>query len=116
MSFNNDARRVRNPKLLMSARRYALRSCLQRFTRLSNESYKGVTARYEARFRCMGKHSTEEQLLNALSALVPERNSVLENLREFERRRTLEKARGRRTLSRAEQKDLVEVTSSALSV
>src|SRR5215218_3270280 len=103
MSFNNDAKWVLNPQLPMSARRYALRSCFQRFTRLAGESYGGVTARYEARFRCTGKHSTEEQLLNALAALTAERNLILEYMRAFELRRIRSKAKGRRTLSKAEQ-------------
>jgi hypothetical protein len=111
MSFNSEAKRVQNPQLPMSARRYALRSCFQRFTRLASESYRGVTARYEARFHCTGKHSTEEQLIEALSVLATERNLVLENLRAFERRRVEKKVSGRRTLSKAEQHEFREVTS-----
>ena|SRR5438105_9581756 len=114
MSFNNHAKRVLNPQLPLPARRSALRSCIQRFTRLSKESYKGVTARYEARFHCTGKHSTEDQLLKALSAMVAERNLILENLRAFERKRIREKMSGRRTLSNTEQKDLHEIASSVL--
>ena len=114
MSFNTYAKRVLNSQLPLPVRRSALKSCIQRFTRLSKESYGGVSARYEARFHCTGKHSTEDQLLAALSALVIERNLALENLREFEQERVGEKMRGRRTLSNARRKQLKEIASGVL--
>jgi hypothetical protein len=110
MSFNTYAKRVLNPQLPMPARRSALRSCIQRFTRLSNESYKEITARYEARFHCTGRHSTDDQLIKALFALITERNLVLENLRAFERKRIREKLSGRRTLAKTNRKNAISLS------
>src|SRR5690242_251213 len=115
MSFNNYARKVLNPQLPLLERRSALKSCFQRFTRLSGERYTAVTTRYEARFHCTGRHSTEDGIVKALTTLAAERNLILEKLRDFERKRMAEKRSGRRTLSRSEKKELKEVGSHVLT-
>jgi len=114
MSFNTYAKRVLNAQLPMPARRSALRSCIQQLTRVNHESYKEITARYEARFHCTGKHATDDQLLSALSALTTERNLVLEKLQAFERKRIRQKMSGKRTLSKGEQNELNELAFSVL--
>lgn len=114
MSFNNSANKVLNPQLPLHVRRSALRSCIQRFTWLSKESYTGITARYEAQLDLTDKRLTEYHLLKALSAMVTDRNLIVENLRAFERKRIREKRSGRRTLSNIQQKELLEIAYSVL--
>jgi hypothetical protein len=97
MSFNNYARKVRNPRLDLPVRRSALASCILRLAWLTKRSYLATRAPFAARYNLdRPRQPDEEELLEALVAIERERNRFLERVRAFERRRIREKLRGRR--------------------
>ena len=103
MSFNNSARRVRNPELSLKERDSALRSCLALMVGIVGERHSGLRAAY---MPWIPEAPTNQQLMNAMSSLEIARNRHLEKLRAFERKRIREKMRGRRQPRR---KDLDEL-------
>lgn len=97
MSFNEYARKVRDPRRLPSIRRGALGSCIRHLTSLTRRSYRATCSRIAARFNLDSLNQlNEQQWLDAVAAIEVERNRFLERLRAFERKRVREKLRGRR--------------------
>ena len=80
----------------------ALRSCVVRLCRLTGERYTHALARYGDALGIDLTNVTEQELLTALVCIESERNQILEQVRAFERKRVLEKRRGKRRLAKAD--------------
>lgn len=106
MGFNTLARQARSPDVPLLTRRRALRSCLLRLSRWTGEKYGEIQARYNTQF---GFNDTDlpsaDSLLRAIAAVEVERNIYVERLRAFEKRRVKAKARGRRQMTKQEQRE-----------
>jgi hypothetical protein len=102
MSFNGSARQARNPALPLPVRARALRSCVMRLCRLTGERYTHALARYGDALGSDLYSLTEQELASALARITNERNQILEKVRAFERRRVLEKRRGKRRWAKAD--------------
>lgn len=97
MSFNYYARKVRDPLQPLSHRKSALSSCILRLGWLTGKRYLQVRACYASRYSLdQPDKLTEAQLVAALAAMERDRNSYLEHLRAFEKKRIREKMRGQR--------------------
>jgi hypothetical protein len=109
MSFSSHARKVRNPHCSLGQRFSALRSCLLRLNVLTQEGYHAILHRYAAQlsFDAAPHLPSEEQVLAALTQVERERNQILEQLRQFERRRIRHKMQGKRQPSKHE-KDVLQ--------
>ena len=109
MSFNWYARKVRNRHRSLGQRFSALRSCLIRLNGLTQEGHHAIMHRYDALFTFdAATHlPSEEQVLAALIHAERERNQILEQLRQFERRRIRYKMQGKRQPSKHE-KDVLQ--------
>jgi hypothetical protein len=107
MSFNTYARKVRNMNLPFQARRSAFRSCIQRYHWLIKQGFLVTYSRYNEYYKFdADTPDVNERLSAAMDALEKERNAFLEKLRLFERRRSKEKMRGRRSPSKLAVEDL----------
>src|SRR5689334_16442244 len=106
MSFNHYARKVMNPNLPIGVRYSALHSCILRLVWKSGEPFSQTSDRLHSRFGFRRKNPTDYQLLSTLVAIERERNLILQDLQVYERRRIREKMRGRRHISKDEQKAL----------
>jgi hypothetical protein len=103
LSLNCYARKVRDRRLDLRIRRCALNSCILRLAWLTRQRYLLTRDRFAARFSLdPPEELTEDQLLDALTAIEVERNRVLEKVRAFDRKRLRAKLRGRRQMSAAE--------------
>lgn len=97
MSFNIYSRKVRNIHLPIAHRRSALASCILRLGWLKRQKYQVVRARFANTYKLDSPNTpTEADLLAALAAIERERNTFLEKIRAFERKRIREKHRGQR--------------------
>src|SRR3712207_2826671 len=106
MSFNYYARKVMNRNLPTGVRYSALHSCILRLVWKTGEPFSQVRNRLDAQFGFRTRNPTDHQLLATLAAIERERNLVLQQLRDYERRRVREKAHGKRTIPEREQKAL----------
>ena len=97
MSFHIYSRKVRNVHLPIAHRRSALASCILRLGWLKRQKYQVVRARFASKYHLDSPNTpTEADLLAALAAIEIERNTFLEKIRAFERKRIREKHRGQR--------------------
>lgn len=111
MSFNYQARQVRDPGHPPWLRLSALRACVRRYCTLTGGSYAHVGAHLGIDFPLEpGREPpTDEFLRRTLDRVERERGAVLERLRAFEQRRAGAKKRGNRQLSTAERTALRKV-------
>lgn len=111
MSFNTQARRVRDPAHPIWVRLSSLRACVRSYCTLTGGSYTRVSAYLELDFRFErgGEPPTDEFLRRTLDQVERERNASLQRLRAFQTRRVRAKARGNRQLSTAERTTLREL-------
>ena len=111
MSFNYQARQVRDPGHPPWLRLSALRACVRRFCNLTGGSYARVSAHLgiDFPFEPGREPPTDEFLRRTLDQVERERSWSLERLRAFEKRRVRAKARGNRQLSSAERATLGEL-------
>ena len=102
------ARKMRQTERPFTWRRSAFRACLESYSSLCQQSHRAIYARFanEFGFDRDDVADADERLLRALDALEKERNQLLERLRVFDLQRAKAKARGRRTLSKAEREKL----------
>lgn len=111
MSFNHQARRVRDAVIHPWRRLSSLRACLRSYCRLSGAGYANLCAYLEMDYWDESRRvpPTPAFLRRTLDEIERERNGYLERRRLFERRRALAKARGNRQMSNAERKTLKEL-------
>jgi hypothetical protein len=112
MSFNYQARRVRDPEHPAWLRLSSLRACVRSYCRLAGASYAQASAYLGIDFLDYDKGRQppdDEFLLRTLDQVERERNGSLERLRAFEEERVRAKAHGNRQLSTAERAALREV-------
>ena len=111
MSFNYQARQVRDPAHPIWLRLSALRACVRRYCSLTGGSYARVSAHLGVDFPVQpGREPpTDEFLRRTLDQVERERNWSLERLRAFEKKRVRAKAHGNRQLSTAERTALREM-------
>lgn len=111
MSFNYQARRVRDAGHHPWRRLSSLRACLRSYCRLSGASYANLSAYLEIDYWDTPRRlpPTPAFLRRTLDEIERERNRYLERLRVFERRRAFAKSRGNRQMSSAERKTLEEL-------
>ncbi|HEU4885322.1 MAG TPA: hypothetical protein VFT45_23950 [Longimicrobium sp.] len=111
MSFNDQARRVRDAGNTPWRRLSSLRACLRSYCRLSGASYENLSAYLEIDYWAQPRRlpPTPAFLRRTLDEIERERNRYLERRRLFERRRVLAKWRGNRQMSNAERKTLKEL-------
>jgi hypothetical protein len=111
MSFNYQARRVRDASYPDWRRLSSLRACLRSYCALSGASYANLCAYLEIDYWQEPRRlpPTPAFLRRTLDEIERERNRYLERLRVFERRRAFAKARGNRQMSNAERTTLKEL-------
>lgn len=104
MSFNYQARRVRDPGHPVWLRLSSLRACVRSYCRLTGESFDAMAASLGLRFSrdVPGDPPTDEFLRRTLDRVERERNRYLDRLRTFEKKRFRAKSRGSRQLSAGE--------------
>ena len=102
MSFNSSARQARNAALPLPVRATALRSCVMRLCRLTEERYTHALARYGDALGIDLYSMTEQELVSALARITNERNQILEKMHAFRHRRVLKKRQGKRRLAKAD--------------
>jgi hypothetical protein len=106
MGFYTKARRVRNPNLPPIIRRSSLRSCLLSLAQWTGEKFGEIVDRFDSRFGFNAHRvPSEDSLLRAIDAVEVERNGYVERLRAFEKKRIKAKARGKRQMTKQEQRD-----------
>jgi hypothetical protein len=107
MSFNNFARKVRDPLLPLSHRKSALGSCILRLGWLTGRKYQQVRACYASQYSLdQPAEPTEAQLVAAMAAIERDRNAYLEQLRAFDIKRIRQKMRGQRHPRKADMEHL----------
>ena len=111
MSFNYQARQVRDPAHPPWLRLSALRACVRRFCTLTGGKYASVSAYLgiDFLFEPGREPPTDEFLRRTLDQVERERSVSLDRLRGFEKKRIRAKARGNRQLSTAERTALQEL-------
>ncbi|HEX8832742.1 MAG TPA: hypothetical protein VF719_01015 [Abditibacteriaceae bacterium] len=98
MSFKTYARRARRNDLPFNRRRTAFRACIELYGWLTNQKFTATYTRFSNHFGFdEAVPDADERLDRAINALETERNLFLEKLRAFDRCRTKEKFRGRRS-------------------
>ncbi|HEX6369496.1 MAG TPA: hypothetical protein VF006_11230 [Longimicrobium sp.] len=110
MSFNYQARQVRDPGHPPWLRLSALRACVRRYCTLTGGSYARVSADLgiDFPFERGREPPTDAFLRRTLDRVERERAWSLDRLRGFEKKRIRAKARGNRQLSSAERAALRE--------
>jgi hypothetical protein len=111
MSFNYQARRVRDPGHPPWHRLSSLRACVRSYCVLTGAAYANLSTCLGVAFPYDPGRSppTDAFLRRVLDEVERERNRYLERLRVFERKRSLTKAHGNRQLSTAERTLLREM-------
>jgi hypothetical protein len=111
MSFNYQARRVRDPEHPLWLRLSSLRACVRSYCRLTGGSYANVSAYLEIDLGYDPDRQPpgDEFLRRTLDQVERERSWSLERLRAFEKKRVRAKAYGNRHLSTAERTALREM-------
>ena len=106
-SFNNYARKVRDPQQPLARRYCALISCVRLLAELTGRKFGQTRSGYAARFGFGGLYpATQAQMLGALTAMERDRNLYLAALRAFERKRIRQKMRGQRHPRKADREIL----------
>lgn len=110
MSFRLIARWMREPQRSFAERHIGFRSCLEGYSYFCRQSHGAIYERFANEFGFNEKvPDANRRLLRALNALEKERAQKLERLRVFDMKRVRAKARGRRTLSKAERENLAAI-------
>ena len=111
MSFNHQARRVRDAGHPPWRRLSSLRACVRSYCRLTGAGYANLGAYLGLDFSYDPARPppTDAFLRRVLDEVERERNAYLERLRVFERRRVRTKAHGNRQMSHAERTLLREM-------
>lgn len=112
MSFNYQARQVRDPNHPPWLRLSALRGCVRNFCTLTGARYASVSAYLgiDFLFEPGREPPSDEFLRRALEQVERERSVSLDRLRGFEKKRIRAKTRGNRQLSTAERTALREMS------
>jgi hypothetical protein len=115
MSFNYQARRVRDPLHPPWHRLSSLRACVRSYCALTGAVYADLITCLGLDFPFDPQRAppTDAFLRRVLDEVERERNRYLERLRVFERKRGLAKAHGNRHLSNAERTLLREMRGRA---
>ena len=113
-SFNNDARKVRNPRLPLPKRAVALRSCLSKCSwAVCGGPYSRVLKHFGTLVGAdLQKSAQEHHLLAALDKLEITRNRILSLRFAYERKRIRQKMCGNRVPNTAEWTALQEAFES----
>ena len=107
---------MRQPEISFTNRRSTFRALLESYCQFCRQSHGAIYARFADEFGFDNEvPDANERLLRALDVLENERVQKLERLRVFEMQRAKAKARGRRTLSKAEQAKLESIRASIKS-
>jgi hypothetical protein len=111
MSFNYQARRVRDPGHPLWLRLSSLRACVRSYCTLSGANYAAVSADLgiDFLFEPGREPPADEFLRRTLDQVERERTPRLARLREFERARAIAKKRGNRQLSKTERAAMKEL-------
>lgn len=105
---------MRQPERSLAERRVDFKACLERYSQFCRQSYQTIYERFAREFGFDEKvPDADERFLRAFVALEHERAQKLERLRVFDRQRSKAKARGRRTLSKAERENLAAIRNDS---
>ncbi|HEX6908954.1 MAG TPA: hypothetical protein VF142_01085 [Longimicrobium sp.] len=115
MSFDQHARKVRDPNRSPWRRLSSLRGCVSRFCRLTRLPYRDTLEGLGLAWSPVPRDPpTDDVLRRTLDGLERARNRYLSALRGWETRRVRAKLRGGRRLSRAEADALAELRQRIL--